>query len=106
MSTATKVTTMLDWAQEAGMDTGIVTTARLTHATPAALYAHTYDRYYECDVEYEYHPTAPPAGVHDIAWQLVNTAPGNRTKVLLGGGYPAFYPQSSADSMRNQVCMI
>ena len=49
MATAKEVTTVLTWAQEAGMDTGFVTTARITHATPAALYAHTYDRYWEGD---------------------------------------------------------
>ena len=36
-----EVSTVLDWAQEAGMATGLVTTARVTHATPAALYAKT-----------------------------------------------------------------
>ena len=36
-----EVDTVLDWAQEAGMATGLVTTARVTHATPAALYAKT-----------------------------------------------------------------
>ena len=35
------VSTVLDWAQEAGMATGLVTTARVSHATPAALYAKT-----------------------------------------------------------------
>ena len=35
----------MTWAQEAGMDTGFVTTARVTHATPAALYAHSYTRF-------------------------------------------------------------
>ena len=39
-----QVTTVMTWAQEAGMDTGFVTTARVTHATPAALYAHSYTR--------------------------------------------------------------
>ena len=31
--------------------------------------------------------------VKDIAWQLINTAPGNKSKVILGGGFPAFYPR-------------
>ena len=30
---------------------GIVTTARVAHATPGALYAHTADRDWECDKE-------------------------------------------------------
>ena len=29
----------------------------------------------------------------DIAWQLINESPGNKTKVILGGGFPAFYPR-------------
>ena len=41
MLTTPQVSTVLDWAQEAGMATGLVTTARVTHATPAALYAKT-----------------------------------------------------------------
>ena len=44
MSASPQVTTVMTWAQEAGMDTGFVTTARVTHATPAALYAHSYTR--------------------------------------------------------------
>ena len=36
--------TLLEYAEEAGKSTGVVSTARLTHATPAACYAHTADR--------------------------------------------------------------
>ncbi|MCE7963637.1 MAG: alkaline phosphatase, partial [Acidobacteria bacterium ACB1] len=36
--------TLLEYAEEAGLSTGIVSTARLTHATPGACYAHTADR--------------------------------------------------------------
>ena len=46
---AQKLTSILDWAQEAGMKTGFVTNTRLTHATPAALYAHSANREWECD---------------------------------------------------------
>jgi alkaline phosphatase len=46
---ATKLESILTWAQKAGMKTGIVTTTRLTHATPAALYAHSASRDWECD---------------------------------------------------------
>ena len=45
MLSSPEVSTVLDWAQEAGMATGLVTTARVTHATPAALYAKTAYRY-------------------------------------------------------------
>ena len=46
---ATKVRTVLDWAQAAGKKTGFVTTTRMSHATPAALYAKTVNRFWECD---------------------------------------------------------
>ena len=35
--TAKKLTGILNWAQEAGLKTGIVTNTRLTHATPAGM---------------------------------------------------------------------
>ena len=88
------MSSVLDWAQDAGKDTGIVTTARVTHATPAALYAHVANRDWECGI-----PLTSAADqdirdpeARDVAWQLVNTKPGNRTKVILGGGFAAFLP--------------
>lgn len=44
-----KVPSIADWAQEEGKATGFVTTSRVTHATPAALYAHSPNRYWESD---------------------------------------------------------
>src|SRR5215211_1303147 len=43
--------TLLEMAEEAGKSTGVVSTARLTHATPAACYAHTADRDWESDYD-------------------------------------------------------
>ena len=106
MLTATEVTTVMTWAQEAGMDTGFVTTARVTHATPAALYAHSYTRYYECDRDNEGEDEAPPlqnATRKDIAWQLIHDEPGSRAKVILGGGYNAFVPKEQRMPMRDNI---
>ncbi|XP_066940907.1 alkaline phosphatase-like [Macrobrachium rosenbergii] len=79
---ATHTPSILQWAQEAGKDTGFVTTTRVTHATPAALYAHTPQRRWECD------GTLGDAGVgcKDIADQLVTENPGRNIKVIMGGG--------------------
>ncbi|HVE58189.1 MAG TPA: alkaline phosphatase, partial [Pyrinomonadaceae bacterium] len=41
--------TILEIAEEEGKSTGIVSTARVTHATPGACYAHTADRDWESD---------------------------------------------------------
>ena len=57
----------------------LVTTARVTHATPAALYAHTVERDYECDSKI---PTASKAV--DIASQLIHNDPGKNINVMLG----------------------
>ena len=51
-----------------GKRTGIVTTSRITHATPAAAYAHSPDRYWEGDVNTE----GKEGNCRDIAQQLVD----------------------------------
>lgn len=73
---------VMSWAQEAGKDTGFVTTTTVTHATPAALYAHTPNRFWECDAKLG----KKGHGCRDIAKQLVEDAPGRNAKVILGGG--------------------
>lgn len=83
LNEARKLSTVANWAQATGMDTGFVTTTRITHATPAALYAHVNNRDWECDSEI---PTEYRDCVKDIGRQLVEDAPGNRFKVMLGGG--------------------
>lgn len=45
-----ELTTLLEAVQEKGYSTGIVTTARITHATPAGFYAHTDHRLNEDDI--------------------------------------------------------
>jgi len=72
----------MTWAQDAGKDTGFVTT-RITDATPAALYAHTNSRYWECNSQI---PHTYRTCVTDIVLQLVTDDPGQKFKVILGGG--------------------
>lgn len=93
MMSLPEVDTILDWAQEAGMKTGMVSTARITHATPAALYAKTSYRDWECDTMM---PAPAPMEARDIARQLVETERGQRTNVVLGGGRAAFTPADDA----------
>lgn len=76
--------TLLEWGHHQGFDTGIVTTARLTHATPAASYAHSPDRGWEGD--YDRHPNAYWYGCDSIAKQLINTAFPAGLDLALGGG--------------------
>jgi alkaline phosphatase len=90
---AHKLTTLLELAKARGMAVGVVTTTRVTHATPAALYAHTSERDWEADSNL-------PAGatVKDIAAQSVdNFAPGQGMDVLMGGGRTYFMPNTQFD---------
>ncbi|KAF1015931.1 MAG: Alkaline phosphatase [Stenotrophomonas maltophilia] len=81
--------TWLQLADSAGMAAGIVSTARLTHATPAATYAHSPERNWE---NYSDLPeAAKAAGCQDIAQQLLSTSRyGRGPLVALGGGRAQF----------------
>ena len=61
-----KVVSILTLAEEAGMSTGFVTTARATHATPAALYAHSADRGWESDRDMRKKAKDNPSNCTDI----------------------------------------
>lgn len=81
--------TWLQLADSAGMATGIVSTARLTHATPAATYAHSPERNWENDTDLS--EDARAAGCKDIAQQLLSTSRyGRGPLVALGGGRAQF----------------
>lgn len=77
-----QLSSVMSWAQEAGKDTGFVTTTTITNGTPAPLYAHTPNREWECDAKLG----TKGQGCKDIAKQLVEDAPGTNAKVILGGG--------------------
>ncbi|KAJ2949264.1 hypothetical protein O0L34_g6216 [Tuta absoluta] len=81
------------WALEQGLDVGIVTTTRVTHASPAGMYAHVSERNWESDADVPDECLA--LGCHDIAYQLVSSDPGRQFKVIMGGGRREFLPNSS-----------
>lgn len=87
--------TLLERAEDAGMATGVVTTTRITHATPAACYAHSPDRDWESDADQP--AAANEAGFPDIARQLIEFAHGDGLEVALGGGRSKFLPSASRD---------
>jgi len=89
----TAVPTMLEKAKTAGLATGVVTTTRITHATPATTYAHICHR----------------DGENAIAAQLVpngsgyNSALGAGVDVILGGGLAYFQPKTTTGSKRTDT---
>lgn len=87
--------TLLETAERRGLATGIVTTTRVTHATPAACYAHVPQRDWEDDSMLP--PEAREAGFPDIARQLVELPVGDGVDVVLGGGRSQFRPQGVRD---------
>ncbi|MGB3739764.1 MAG: alkaline phosphatase [Pontixanthobacter sp.] len=70
---------------ERGKAIGIVSTARLTHATPAAVYGHTPERDWESDSDVP--ATETEAGCTDLARQMLDFP----FHVALGGGSAPFY---------------
>ena len=73
-----------DLADAVGMSIGIVSTARITHATPAAVYGHAADRGFENDTDLK--RKAVKAGCKDLAAQLIDSD----ADYVLGGGAAEF----------------
>ncbi|MEW5975456.1 MAG: alkaline phosphatase [Acidobacteriota bacterium] len=79
--------TLLELAKARGMKVGVVSTARITHATPAATYAHINQRNEENAIALQTLPTDP----------TYNRRLGNGVDILLGGGRQFFVPRGVAD---------
>lgn len=87
-------TSLLTEAELSGFRTGIVTTARLTHATPAATYAHSEKRSWEADSDI---PKKFRKDCKDIALQLIDYSIGNGIEVAMGGGRRNFIGTKTND---------
>nr|WP_238978765.1 alkaline phosphatase [Lysobacter arseniciresistens] len=89
------MTTLWELAAASGMATGVVSTARATHATPAATFSHVPNRNWESDGAMP--AAALAAGCVDIARQMVESPFGTGPDVLMGGGRTNFIPTGQAD---------
>ena len=71
---------------------GLVTTARVTHATPSSVYAHSADRNFEDN-------SALPEGCtqKDIAVQMIEAMQAGNLDVAMGGGRRHFLPAEATD---------
>ncbi len=87
-----------DLTEVAGMSTGIVSTARITHATPAAVYGHAYSRDWETDADMT--KNGKSRGCVDLASQLVRFDKGDGIDVVLGGGKRGFLPKENDGGLR------
>ncbi|CAI6360593.1 unnamed protein product [Macrosiphum euphorbiae] len=98
------LTSLAKWAQDAGKSTGFVTNTRITDATPAALYARTSNRKWECNA------AMPPRAKNckDIARQLIEDRPGRHFKVIMGGGKKSFEansPPNPKEQVEKSLCV-
>jgi alkaline phosphatase len=86
--TGNELTSMAVIATAAGKSVGNISTARITHATPAAVYAHTVARDWEEKVP------AECTTQKDIALQLMEAMDAGIVDVAMGGGRRAFLPSN------------
>ena len=106
--------TALELAEIAGLSTGIVSTARITHATPAAAYAKSVSRDWE-DIS-NMPAEAVVAGCEDIASQLIHFESNlearyegsdiNGIDVVMGGGRRHFLPKEAAANSADAASAI
>lgn len=105
--------TALELAEIAGKSTGVVSTARITHATPAATYARSADRNWE-DIS-DMPQAAVDQGCVDIAAQLVEFEERLEAKfgidsdgleVVMGGGRRHFLPKDAAYNSPDAVSSV
>jgi alkaline phosphatase len=89
------VTSALELAEIAGKSTGVVTTSRITHATPSVAYAHSANRSWEDDKDMKKAKNA--SACKDIARQLIKFPHGDGIEVAMGGGRHSFLPKTTED---------
>jgi len=88
-SESRSLTSLASEASRRGLATGVVTTARLTHATPATMYATSPERNWESDRRMP--EDARADGCLDIASQLVEDSNAAALAVAMGGGARGFF---------------
>ncbi len=106
-----EVITALELAEISGLSTGVISTARITHATPAATYAKSANRNWE-DIS-DMDGVDNKEKCEDIASQLVNFErnlenryPGidvNGIDVVMGGGRRHFLPKDAQFNLEKAV---
>lgn len=89
-----EVESVFDIAENEGLATGIVSTARITHATPGATYAHSASRNWENDGHLG---AQADAGCKDIAAQMIDWAAGDGFEIAMGGGRSNFMKSDQSD---------
>lgn len=93
---STHTESIASWAQKSNKSSGLVTTARVTHASPAGVYAHTANRNWENDFSVKSNNCSTDLNP-DIAVQLLENPEGRNLKVVFGGGRGEFRDVNARD---------
>ncbi len=110
--TGQSVETILEYAKKQGYAVGLVTTTRITHATPADFAAHTWNRDLEDAIASQYISSSQEqyssiygASYDSLGKHWVLPAPkvGVEVDVLLGGGARHFLPKTVASANKAVV---
>jgi alkaline phosphatase len=110
------VETILEAAKKEGYAVGIITTTRVTHATPAAFASHIWFRDLEDYIASQYISTSqaqyeeiynnPASTIKPYNptrdWQLPVPKRNVDVDVILGGGFRHFYPAGMSDTVKNR----
>ena len=86
---------LFDLAEREGLSTGVLSTARLTHATPASTYAESASRDWEDNTAFR---GQDPGGCKDIAAQFIDWDAGDGFEIAMGGGRRYFQTTDIADA--------
>ncbi|ESO83616.1 hypothetical protein LOTGIDRAFT_179711 [Lottia gigantea] len=92
-----QLTSILDWSMTEGKSTGIISTARLSHASPAATYGHTASRAWEGDADM----TNVTGNCKDLSLQLFED--NKNITVIMGGGRRTLLPKDFIDPQTNSA---
>ena len=107
ISTGQSVETILEYAKKQGYAVGLVTTTRITHATPADFATHTWNRDLEDPIAAQYISSTQEqySSIYGAAydslgkhWVLPTPKRGVEVDVLLGGGARHFLPKTAASA--------
>ncbi|MDO6446711.1 alkaline phosphatase [Colwellia sp. 1_MG-2023] len=111
-----EVVTAVELAEIKGISTGIISTARITHATPAAAYAKSADRNWEDISDMNIAENPERANCEDIAAQLINFETNlekrflgvdvDGIEVVMGGGRRHFLPKDAAFNSADAVSAV
>ena len=95
MDTLRTTESIFELAERSGLATGLVSTARLTHATPASTFAKTPSRDWEADSDLK---GGDAGDCKDIARQFIEWSEGDGFEVAMAGGRAPFTTTEQSDA--------